>query len=440
MLAATDHDDVLVTVTHERSVMRRFARSRPTQATSVDDATVDVAVARNGHIGRATTNRTDPQGLAECAAAAVGSVGPADDAGGTGDFPGFAPPAAPRAHRGHDAATATMDPAHGLEAVAAVVAETDARGAEANGIWSVGEVHTALASSSGIDIADSVTDAFVKVVAFAPDGRSGYAAQTAVAQGTLDPRATAASATSKATFQGPEATLAPGEYTVVMESHATRELLHMLALTAFDGQAHEEGRGALTGRLGTRAVSPAVNLSDSPRFATTLPRAVDAEGVPKAPLPLIQDGVAHRVVHHTRSAALAGTASTGHALLAGDADGPQPTNLVMVGGGAVDEGELCAGVKRGIYVTRLWYANVLRERESLFTAVTRDGTFLIEDGRVTRPLADMRITDTAIGILSRIEAIGARAVLTSDGEFYGRRFATGTVCPPLRAAGVRFTD
>jgi len=71
--------------------------------------------------------------------------------------------------------------------------------------------------------------------------------------------------------------------------------------------------------------------------------------------------------------------------------------------------------------------------------VTRDGTFLVENGEITRPLADMRLTDSVLGILSRTQALGARAALASQGEFYGRRFASGVVCPPLRAAGVRFT-
>ena len=90
-------------------------------------------------------------------------------------------------------------------------------------------------------------------------------------------------------------------------------------------------------------------------------------------------------------------------------------------------------------MTRLWYTNILRPEDSLFTAVTRDGTFLIEDGHVTRPVADMRVTDSALEVLSRVQALGARSVLTSDGELYGRRFASGSVCPPLRAGAVRFT-
>jgi PmbA protein len=162
--------------------------------------------------------------------------------------------------------------------------------------------------------------------------------------------------------------------------------------------------------------------------------------VPKAPLPLIEDGVAKRVVHDVRSGALAGEPSTGHALRAGGASGgPHPTNLVLAGGGSSDEAELCAPVERGVYVTRLWYANVVRPKESLITAVTRDGTFLIEDGAISRPLGDLRLTDSVLGILGRTQDLGARQVLTSDGEFYGRRFAAGVACPPLRAASVRFT-
>jgi predicted Zn-dependent protease len=82
---------------------------------------------------------------------------------------------------------------------------------------------------------------------------------------------------------------------------------------------------------------------------------------------------------------------------------------------------------------------VVRPKETLITAVTRDGTFLIEDGRVTRPLRDLRLTDSVLGILSRVTDLTAAQELTSDGEFYGRRFAYGVVCPGVRASAVRFT-
>ncbi|CAA9515003.1 MAG: hypothetical protein AVDCRST_MAG85-2558, partial [uncultured Solirubrobacteraceae bacterium] len=180
----------------------------------------------------------------------------------------------------------------------------------------------------------------------------------------------------------------------------------------------------------------------SPRFNGTLPRSFDAEGVPKAPLPLIQDGVAHNVVHDSRSAAIAGggARSTGHAIAPGGSPhGPLPTNLVLIGGGAADEDELAAPIERGIYVNRFWYVNPVSAKETLLTGVTRDGTFLIEDGVISRPLRDVRFTDTALGVLDRVQALGVQPSLVSEADFYGRRFASGVVCPPLRASGLRIT-
>jgi predicted Zn-dependent protease len=280
----------------------------------------------------------------------------------------------------------------------------------------------------------------MKVICIAAGGRSGYASHASVAVGELQPRELAERAALKATVEGEPAELPPGEYPVVFEPQATGWLLDLLAGTAFNGLAHAEGRGALDGRLRTKVAVPAINLSDSPGSRRTLPRTFDAEGTRKAPLPLIQDGVAHSVVHDLRSAELAGAASTGHALApGGDPGGPHPTNLVLAGGGAADEAELCRGIEHGVYVTRLWYANVVRPKETLITAVTRDGTFLIDDGAPTRPLRDLRLTDSVLRILSHTQALTREQKLTADGEFYGRRFAHGVVCPALRADGVRFT-
>ncbi|MDQ6750107.1 MAG: metallopeptidase TldD-related protein, partial [Actinomycetota bacterium] len=104
-----------------------------------------------------------------------------------------------------------------------------------------------------------------------------------------------------------------------------------------------------------------------------------------------------------------------------------------------DVHELAAPIERGIYVTRLWYVNALRERETLVTGMSRDGTFLIEGGKITRPLRDLRITDSILGLLERTDALGSRPRLVSAGEYYGRRFATGVVCPAIRVAALRVT-
>ncbi len=434
--------DALAHVTRERSLTLRFADGRPTQATALDDLSVEVAVVRDGHVGRASTNALHGEALAGCARRAEAAGDAAAAASRHGVHPGFGAIGAPcgGGNEGHDPSTAELNPSIGGVALSGVFAVAERHALSAHGIWSAAEQERAFATSSGHSALDRTTDAYMKVICIAPGGRSGYAAKTAVAAGALEADRLAERAAAKAAVPGAPVELPSGEYPVVMEPHATGWLLDLLGDTALNGLAHAERRGAFAGRLGQAVAAPAINLADSPRGASTLPRAFDAEGVPKTPMPLIQDGVAGAVVHDRHSAALAGVDTTGHATApGGHPHGPRPVNLVLAGGGATDLDELCAPVDRGIYVTRLWYANVVRPKETLITAVTRDGTFLIEDGRVTRPLRDLRVTDSVLRILSRASDLTAGQELTSDGEFYGRRFAYGVVCPGLRASAVRFT-
>jgi len=434
--------DALARVACERSQLLRYAKSRPTQATAVEDLTVEVAVVRDGHVGSAETNRTDAESLRAVAQAATAAAEATARHAGAGTFPGFPAPASARAHDGWDRETARVDPQAGGQALA-LAFETAARhGVEAHGTWTSGEVVTAVATTTGTAAAERVTDAFMKAAAIGADGRSGFATETAAAVSGLDVAGAAERAARKAAADGDPVELPPGEYPVVLDVDAVGELLGWLGLLTFNGQAYAEGRSAVEGRLGARVAAPSINLSDSPRHPRTLPRSYDAEGTPKAPVPLIQDGVAHRIVHDTRSAAEAGgdARSTGHAVVPGGGEwGAIPTNLVLIGGGARDVDELARPIERGIYITRLWYTNPIRPKETLITGMTRDGTFLIEDGRITRPLKDMRLTDSVLGILERTQDLGSRPRLVSEGEFYGRRFAHGTVCPPLRASSMRFT-
>jgi PmbA protein len=439
-VAAAPRGEALAHVTHERSLLLRFARNRPTQATAVDDVTVELAVLVDGHLGRAVTNETDARSLGACADRALVAAAAAAATAAPTMHPGFPPAPRPRPHHGYDPDTAALDPARGGAALATAFATAERHQLEAHGVWTVAEDERAVATSDGGAL-DRTTDALMKVICIAPGGRSGYASRVGVAASAIEPEPLTERAAAKALAPGTPAELPLGEYPVVMEARAVGSLLELLGQTALNGLAYAEGRGALVGRLGQQVAAPAINLADSPQFHATLPRAFDAEGTPKLPIPLIQDGVARTVVHDLRSGALAGTGSTGHALEPGGAaDGPQPYNLVLAGGGAAGVEELCAPIERGVYVTRFWYENVVRPKETLITAVTRDGTFLIEDGRVSRPLRDLRLTDSVRGILSRVQGLTARQKLTSQAEFYDRRFAHGVVCPALRAGAVRFTD
>jgi PmbA protein len=440
-LAGGGRGDMQVTVIHERSLLSRFARSVPTQATEVDDVTVEILAVHHGHSAIASTNRLDEEGLRATAARAAAAAR-ASASAGPGMFPGLAQPGRePVAHQGFDVDTARLDPGRASVALRDTFAIAAEHGLEAFGVWTVGDVETAIASSTGLRLLDRVTDAFMKVVCRDPDGRGGYAAATATAAGGIDAATIARRAASKVGSQ-PPAELGPGDYPVVLEPEAVGLLLEFFGSLALNGLAHVEGRGALAGTLGEQVAASAITLSDSPRFPGTLPRAFDFEGVPKAPIALIQHGVALAVVHDRRSAAMAGGSvrSTGHATQPGGSPyGPVPRNLVLGGGGAADVAELAAPIERGIYVTRLWYVNPVREKETLLTGMTREGTFLIEDGEITRPLRDVRFTDSVLRLLSATEALAQDPRLVSEGEFYGRRFAHGVVCPALRADGFRVT-
>ncbi|HEX2085070.1 MAG TPA: metallopeptidase TldD-related protein [Solirubrobacteraceae bacterium] len=440
--AALEHaaGDAQVTVVRERSLHARFARSAPTQLTQIDDVTVHVMAVRDGQPGAATTNRSDDEALRGTAARAIAAA-EAAAATGAGDHPGLPGPQSYAAHDGFDAATAELEPDTAAGALRAAFEIAREAGAEAFGIWTAAEVRTAIASSTGVAAEDAVTDTFLKVVCRDADGRSGFATGAGVAAASIQP-ADVARRAARLLPRGPLAELGPGAHPVVLGPDAVGTLLDFLGGLAFNGLAHAEGRGALTGRLGERVAAASIDLTDSPGHAATLPRAFDAEGIAKTPLALLRDGVAQAVVHDLRSAARVGTGarSTGHATAPGGSPwGPAPTNLVLAGGDAADEAELAGPIERGLYVNRVWYVNPVREKETLLTGVTRDGTFLIEDGEIARPVRDVRFTDSALGVLERAEALTAAARLVTDAEFYGRRFATGTVCPALRASSLRIT-
>jgi predicted Zn-dependent protease len=443
-LALAGPGEVQVTVVRERALTSRFARSAPTQATGVDDTEVEILVVRDGHAALAATNRLDDDALRETARRAEAAARAAARSG-AGAYPGLLEPgdpvAGPVAVDGCDAATAELDPRQAGTALAEVFAAAAAHDLEAFGIWTAGAVRTAIASSTGLRRDEEVTDAFMKVLCRNVDGRSGFASATARAAGAIDAGALAREAVAKVSDE-PLAELDPGAYPVVLEPAAVGALLEFLGDLAFNGLSHAEGRGALSDRLGQAVVARAIDLADDPGCARTLPHGFDREGVAKAPLTLVAAGVAAAVVHDRRSAAVAGGAaqSTGHATRAGGSPhGPSPTNLVLGGGDVADVAELAAPIERGIYVTRLWYVNTVREKETLLTGMTRDGTFLIEDGVIARPLRDVRFTDSVLRLLGATEALTRGQRLVSEGDLYGRRFAHGVLCPALRADGFRVT-
>lgn len=221
------------------------------------------------------------------------------------------------------------------------------------------------------------------------------------------------------------AVVAPtGERRVVLGPQAVAAVLDHLRPSF--GVELDLGSGPLHGRFGTRIAAAAVNLAESPAHPQALPRAFDAEGVPRRPLPLIQDGILHARVHDTASAARAAqTQSTGHASRAA-ALAPVPEHLVLSGGGAASLHELLAPVTDGLYVPALSPA---READGdAFRHVLATGRRIV-DGRLGAPLQNTPVRIEPLTLLSAVEALTAssRAVPTADGR-------VACVVPALRAA------
>src|SRR3954470_4446914 len=203
--------DAQATVSRERSLVSRFARSRPTRATRVEDTTVAVLRVVDGHTGSAETNDLSDSGLADVAARADAAARAAARAAAeAGEYPGLPEPGPARAHGGFDAATASLDARAAGDALRAAFAACAERGLEAFGIWTVGDVETAIASTAGTRARDQVSDAFMKVVARDARGRSGWASDAAVSTGAIDAAAVGARAAAKVTPEDPVG-LEPGE-------------------------------------------------------------------------------------------------------------------------------------------------------------------------------------------------------------------------------------
>jgi predicted Zn-dependent protease len=158
----------------------------------------------------------------------------------------------------------------------------------------------------------------------------------------------------------------------------------------------------------------------------------DGEGVPREQIRLVENGVVRSVVYSRQAAHLAGTKPTGHGFPLPNEAGEMPTNIVIAGGETPVE-EMIASTKRGVLVTRLWYIREVDPYQKIMTGMTRDGTFLIEDGRVVRGLKNFRFNQNLIELLNNVEALSP-AVRASGEETFDM------VVPAMKANDFNFTE
>jgi predicted Zn-dependent protease len=440
--AAAAGADVEVSVDHHRLALTRFANSAIHQNVADDVVGVRVRIHRDGRTTSASTTRVDPDGLQALVERVVAAVAVAPlDAG----WPGLAPPAPTGPPAAVDPATAGATPDDRAAIVAAFVGA--AEGLETAGYCRTGHWSGAFLNSAGQDLTGERADVAVDGIARL-DGADGAARAASGRLADLDGAVLGRRAAAKARAGGKAAELAPARLEVVLEPTAVADVLQGLSWYGFNGKAVEERRSFV--RLGEAQFDPAVTIVDD---AAATGDSYDAEGTPCSRTILVEAGTSASLTHDRRTAAAAGTTSTGHSvgapsfggiathveLLPREVAGAVPSS--EVDGPVVDASaaELVTAVDRGVLVSDLWYTRVLDPRTLATTGLTRNGVWLIERGEIVRPLRNFRFTQSYAEALRPGNVIGVgRVAHAMPGDTYGADMPRWTA-PALRLASWNFT-
>ena len=422
-------DGVEVLFMHEWGGLTRFASSSIHQSTWREDTAVRVRVVSQDRVGVAATNDFSKDGAARAADSALEM---ARVAAPDPQFPGLAPPApAPPKEGAFDEATASASPDARAEAVAGLVGRVGA-GFRAAGVVETTAVEVAVANTEGQFCYAPLTQATVSSVVSGGDGGAGAAEETQGSLADLDPGPIGARAFEKARDSQNPTEIEPGRFEVVLEPAAVATLLGFLSFMGFGGRSIDEGRSPFSGKEGTQICSPSITVSDDALSPEAIGLPFDFEGTPRRRAVLIEDGVFRSGVYDRRSARQAGRESTGHALPPPNPMGAFPLNLTMASGTAT-VADMIRSTERGLLVTRFHYSNVVHPIETTLTGMTRDGTWLIENGEVARPVRNLRYTQSILGALADVRAVGRDTALVS--EFF---FAASRV-PALQIGSFNFS-
>jgi predicted Zn-dependent protease len=409
------------------SALTRFANSEIHQNVAETNVTINLRVVIGKRVGVASSGRTDEEGLrrlAENAAAIARVVAELDDWGG---LPG--PTEIHDVAEAFSRATAEASPEFRAEAVRAVIGAADDAGVTAYGSFATGTESIAVANSKGARASGTRTTSQLITVSMGAGGGSGYAEAAAVDASTIDAAALGREAAGKARATADAIAIEPGDYPVVLEEYAVVDLLDMLGYLGFSALAVQEERSFF--EPGKRIGTEIVTIVDDGYDPTGLPLWFDYEGVAKQRVELVGRGVCRSLVYDTQTAARAGVESTGHGLPAPNPYGPFPLNMVMEPGVASRE-ELIGGLDRGLLVTRFHYTNPVHPKLAIVTGMTRDGTFLVEGGKIVGPVKNLRYTQSYLAALAGTVAV-ARERKTLRG------FLGGVVVPAVRIEGWTFT-
>jgi predicted Zn-dependent protease len=262
---------------------------------------------------------------------------------------------------------------------------------------------------------------------------SGYADRLNPVIAAINTEEVADEAIDKALRSQNPRTLEPGEYEVILEEYAVGEMLQYMSYLGMGALALQESRSFM--QLDRQLMSPLVTIYDDGHDPRGLVSPFDAEGVTRQRVNLIERGVCKAVVYDSYTAnRVVGKQNTGHSVGTQGEIGPIPNNL-FIEPGESSKDEMVKQTKRGLWVTRFHYVNPLVPDKAILTGMTRDGTFLIENGEIVGPVKNFRFTQSAVEALNSVQSLTRERRL--QGAWWG---GAGYLVPALKIARFNFNS
>lgn len=408
--------------------LTRYANAFIHQNVVSTEARVRVRATKGRRVAVISTDRLDREGLEQAArdATELASLVP-ENPRFTGLVEKAPIPSAPSAFFDR---TAAATPDARAQAVKRICDPARAKGLSAAGYVQTRVEETAVANSRGVWAYSPRTASDLQIVGIGASG-SAYAERASADFGTLDVAGAAEEAIGKTLIAQDPRDIEPGDYEVLLAPYAVVDIVNFLG-NQLTGPAIEEGRSFVGGRIGEKVTGP-VTLVDDPFDAECLPMPFDYEGAPSSRVTLIENGVARGVVYDSQSAARAGVANTGHALPTNPFAQVLPMHLRLEPGDQTRH-QLMGAMKRGLLVTRFHYTRWVHQLRTIVTGMTREGTFLIEDGQIAHPVKNLRFTQSYHDALAGTLGISSDLTLIPGG--FG---PVARRVPALRLASFTFT-
>jgi predicted Zn-dependent protease len=420
-------DEARVLVSSTNISNTRFAVNQISTGGDAFDSVVTVISKFGKRSGSAATNQLDDAGLRAAVEMSerIAKLSPEDPEG----MPELDPQTYRQGVNWSDA-TASLDPAARADAVKRITEPAKAAGLVSTGFMEAITSAQAIANSKGLFAYNRSTASVLTTTVRTSDGTgSGWAGATHHDWTKIDPSTLGARATDKARRSVNAVAVEPGRYTVVFEPTAAGNLVQFIG-RALSARSADEGRSFFSAsggknKIGQKVVDERVTIVSDPFDPNIAGAPFSGDGLPTKPVVWIENGVLKNLDYDRYWAQKQQRAPTG----AGGSIG-------MTGGTSTMD-DLIRSTERGLLVTRFWYLRPVDQRTILYTGLTRDGTFLIENGKVTKPVKNMRFNDSPIFMLNNLEAMGAPVrVSASEGGEPGQAIAV----PPIKVRDFSFTS